>query len=112
MAKSVFPTFVVFLRRQSPKLMALITFPGLLELILPNHAPKVFALLLTGAIVYFYLKEEGQVYLVGEIKNQFSRLNLEHASDENLSKDWQFYTFLTALYVTALLGVITYNVRL
>jgi hypothetical protein len=112
MSKSVFPTFAVFLSRQAPKLMALVTLPAVIEMLLSNQAPKVLALFLTGFLLYSYLKEEGKVYLVGEIKNQFSPINLEHASDENLSKDWQFYIFLTALYVTVILALITYNIHL
>ncbi len=104
------PVYSQFLRRQIPAVMAIITLPSVIQMLLPNQSVKALLLFVMMALTYWYLQEEGRVYLVGEIKNEFSAINMQHLSDENLSKDWQFYTVLASVLIGVVVGLITYNV--
>ena len=112
MQKSVLPLYLAFLRRQIPRVLEVVSFLGVVQLIMDNTALKLILLIITGALVYWYLHEEGRVYLVEQIKNQFSLINLEHMNDDDVVKQWERHVVLTSLLVTALLGLITYNLRL
>jgi hypothetical protein len=112
MQKSILPLFLAFLRRQIPRILEVISFLGIIQLLMPNTAVKLILLITTGLLVYWYLHEEGRVYLVEQIKNQFSLINLEHMNDQDVVKQWESHVVLTSLLVTALLGLVTYNLKL
>lgn len=100
--------YFAFLRGEIPHVVQILTFAVLASLALPAQPSSLATLLACAVLLYLFLTEQARRFLIEQVRDQFSSLNVGKLREDEVAQRWQRYAFFTALIVSFLAAGIDY----
>ena len=103
--------YLSFLKTEVPHIFQIMTLPSIFILAIPIHYINLLLIVLMALLLYLFLEEKLKSFLIEQVKNQFSSLNINKLHEEELTERWKAYAFLTVILLSALVGLLSYSFK-